>query len=308
MALSDLTPEQRKLVEETLLSPPPESFQPQEALIDPMTRAQAASGMLGSAGRFIEQLAREQDKRAEENRIANLAREAASISPLDPEYSAKIQRLALKDPAAFATAPVQQALNVVENQQKLALQQQEQQALQSIPTMSSEERESFMRSGSQIARENLPYLQKMEQQDIEREAALSELPEFMRPEGPISSFQAKQRAKKFTESLPPALQKVKGFENRKYVLELAKNWKARKEQETKEGVKEGLPQSDSILAEITATLGMDPNRNYVSEDTVNSILKAADKFGKSAPSAPAIAPQLQEEIDAFSEFNPATAP
>lgn len=308
MALSDLTPEQRKLVEETLLSPPPESFQPTEAFIDPMTRAQAASGMLGSAGRFIEQLAREQDKRAEENRVANLAREAASISPLDPEYQSKIQRLALKDPAAFATAPVQQALNVIENQKKVAQQQAEQQILQGVPTMPPEERESFMRSGSLIARENLPYLQKMEQQDIEREAALSELPEFKRPKEPVSSFQAKQLAKKFTESLPPALQKVKGFENRKYVLELAKNWKARKEQEGKEGVKEGLPQSDSILAEITATLGMDPNRNYVSEDTVNSILKAADKFGMEAATPPAIAPQLQEEIDVFSEFNTATAP
>jgi hypothetical protein len=47
--------------------------------------------MLGSSGQFIEQIAREQDKRREEARVADVARAAAAINPLDPDYTKKVQ-------------------------------------------------------------------------------------------------------------------------------------------------------------------------------------------------------------------------
>lgn len=282
MALIDLTPEQLNLVENALVAPPPPTFQ--EQMISPELRARAASGMLGSAGRFIEQMAKEQEKKAEEGRVASLAQEAASISPLDPEYDIKVRQLSVRDPAAFATAAVQQALNLGDAARKQAIEQIQYQQAGQIFNLPSEERQQLLRSGNPIAFKNLPLLQKAEEMDVSTQEALSEIPEFARPTGDLSPARAKLEAKKFENTLPPALRKVKGLENRQYAAELANRWmkadmeKQKMQKEDSKNIPENGFEADAILAELTAALGMDPAKSVISAETAKMIAPAYSKL------------------------------
>lgn len=303
MALFDLNPQEMKLVEEALVAPPPETFQ--EQMISPELRARAASGMLGSAGRFIEQMAREQERKAEESRISKLAQEAASINPLDPDYDAKVKQIALRDPAAFASAPVQQALNLGDATRKQAMEQAQYRQAGQLFNLPPEERQGLLKSGSPVAFQNLPLLQKAEEMDVAVEDALSEIPEFLRPTENLSPARAKLEAKKFETSLPPVLRKVKGLENRMYAVELAKQWQDQKAKEKDmKDIPEGGYPSANILAQLTAALGEDPAKTLVSDATAEAILKATPKFYQEQPK-PKMDPRL---VDFASRYNPTLNP
>lgn len=128
MAYEDLTIEERQALQQSLLAPPPAMFaQAQPFEVDPLTRAQAAAGMLGTQGRFFEQMARQQDEAKLESAAADMARELMGVSPF--EMGKKAQELAARDPKAFATQTVQQALqlgSLARQEQKLAEQEAQQ--------------------------------------------------------------------------------------------------------------------------------------------------------------------------------------
>jgi hypothetical protein len=240
--------------------------------------------MLGSAGRFIEQMAREQERKADENRIASLAREASGINPLDPDRDAKIRQLSLRDPAAFATAPVQQALNLGDATRKQAMEQAQYKQAGQLFNLPPEERQGLLKSGNPVAFQNLPLLQKAEEMDVAVEDALSEIPEFLRPTENLSPARAKLEAKKFETSLPPVLRKVKGLENRMYAAELANRWvkadmeKQKMQKEDAKNIPENGFEADAILAELTAALGMDPAKSVISAETARMIAPAYSKL------------------------------
>lgn len=128
MAYEDLTIEERQALQQSLLAPPPAMFaQAQPFEVDPLTRAQAAAGMLGTQGRFFEQMARQQDEAKLESAAADMARELMSVTPL--EMGKKAQELASRNPKAFATSTVQQALqlgSLARQEQKVAEQEAQQ--------------------------------------------------------------------------------------------------------------------------------------------------------------------------------------
>lgn len=309
MALIDLTPEQLNLVENALVAPPPQTFQ--EQMISPELRARAASGMLGSAGRFIEQMAREQERKAEESRISRLAQEAASINPLDPDYDAKVKQIAMRDPAAFATAPVQQALNLGDATRKQAMEQAQYRQAGQLFNLPPEQRQEALRSGNPLAFKNLPLLQKAEEMDVATEEALSQLPEFARPTENLSPARAKLELKKFESTLPPVLRKVQGLENRQYAVQLAKQWEAaQKKDETLKKSRE-LPEngfeSDRLLNELTVALGGDPSKTTISEETARALVPHYSKFYQEEPK-PKMNPLVLDIADPRNRYNPATNP
>lgn len=286
MALSDLTPEQIRMVEESLLAPPPETFQTQQQLVDPLLRAQAASGMLGSAGRFIEQIAREQERKQQEERVNRLAQEAMRINPLDPDYLTKTQRLAMQDPEAFSSPIVQRALSVGEAQAQQAQQQMEQQLQTQLMQATPEQRENFLRSGSPFAIKQIPLLKTLEEKDVAIEESLAQLPEELRPQGPISAVKAKSLVRKFENELPPALRKVPTLQARAEVANLAAQHQATKDDKLK----------TDLAMQITEALGMDTSRTLVTDTTIKSIADASTKLGK--------APQLESfKQRFFAEMN-----
>jgi hypothetical protein len=128
MAYEDLTIEEQQALQQSLLAPPPAMFaQAQPFEVDPLTRAQAAAGMLGTQGRFFEQMARQQDEAKLESAAADMARELMSVTPL--EMGKKAQELASRNPKAFSTSTVQQALqlgSLARQEQKLAEQEAQQ--------------------------------------------------------------------------------------------------------------------------------------------------------------------------------------
>lgn len=113
MAYEDLTPQERQVLQQSLLAPPPATFAaPGQLNIDPQTRMEAQLGLLGPQGRFIEQLARQQDEAQREARSVQMAQTLQGISPLDPEYVSKVQTIAKSDPLAFNSGTVQQVLQL----------------------------------------------------------------------------------------------------------------------------------------------------------------------------------------------------
>lgn len=113
MAYEDLTPQERQVLQQSLLAPPPATFAaPGQINIDPQTRMEAQLGLLGPQGRFIEQLARQQDEAQREARSVQMAQTLQGISPLDPEYVSKVQTIAKSDPLAFNSGTVQQVLQL----------------------------------------------------------------------------------------------------------------------------------------------------------------------------------------------------
>lgn len=128
MAYEDLTLEERQALQQSLLAPPPAMFaQAQPFEVDPLTRAQAAAGMLGTQGRFFEQMARQQEEAKLDATAAEMARELMGANPF--EMGKKAQELAARDPRAFATSTVQQALqlgSLARQEQKIAEQEAQQ--------------------------------------------------------------------------------------------------------------------------------------------------------------------------------------
>lgn len=113
MAYEDLTPQERQTLQKSLLAPPPATFAaPGQFNIDPKMRMEAQLGLLGPQGRFIEQLARQQDEAQREARSVQMAQTLQGISPLDPEYVSKVQTIAKSDPLAFNSGTVQQVLQL----------------------------------------------------------------------------------------------------------------------------------------------------------------------------------------------------
>jgi hypothetical protein len=113
MAYEDLTPQERQALQQSLLAaPPPSLAAPSAFTVDPLTRAQASAGLLGSAGRFIEQLARQQDEAALQTQANRMAQEIQGIPPLDPDYLGKVQKIASANPTIFRSGAVQEALQL----------------------------------------------------------------------------------------------------------------------------------------------------------------------------------------------------
>lgn len=110
MAYEDLTIEERQALQRSLLAPPPAIFSSgqQGFQIDPQTRMEASLGLLGNEGRFFLQMAKEQDEAKKQAAAEAMAAELMQAPPL--AMSQKAQELAGRDPAAFASPIVQQAL------------------------------------------------------------------------------------------------------------------------------------------------------------------------------------------------------
>jgi hypothetical protein len=298
MAYTDLTPEEQQAVQRALYSPPPAIFQtaqPQPAGVDPRTRAMAASGMLGSSGRFIEQIAREQERQQELARIADISRAAAAINPLDADYTKKVQALAMRDPQAFATGQVQQSLAIGEQQRREQAAQQklmqdameEQQLAQAnaaLQTATPEQLAAFQASGSPLAYKLRDTAQAAQRSQSEAADFAMQLPEHLRTGLEAApSYKVKAEVNKFRSSLPPALAKIGSLDAQREIVDLAKQWEEASKQDAEaiKGVSKrelaDIPQrAPAIAADINALLGKTDGKE-ASEATIRA-LRSADKF------------------------------
>lgn len=298
MAYNELTPEEQQAVQQALYAPAPAIFQnaqPQPEGIDPKTRAMAAAGMLGSSGQFIEQIAREQDKRREEARVADVARAAASISPLDPDYTKKVQALAMRDPQAFSTGQVQQTLAIGEQQRREQVAQQklmqtameEQQLAQAnaaLQTATPEQLAAFQASGSPLAYKLRETAQSAQRNMTEASDYALQLPEYLRKDLETApAYKVKSEVGKFRGKLPASLAKLSSLEAQQEVVSKAKEWEAARQRD--EAAQQGksakevseLPSEAMALAEdINALLGGREGKE-ASEATIRA-LTAADKY------------------------------
>lgn len=305
MAYTDLTPEEQQAVQQALYSPPPAMFQtaqPQPAGVDPRTRAMAASGMLGSSGRFIEQIAREQERQQELARIADISRAAAAINPLDADYTKKVQALAMRDPQAFATGQVQQSLAIGEQQRREQAAQQkllqdameEQQLAQAnaaLQTATPEQLAAFQASGSPLAYKLRDTAQAAQRSQSEAADFAMQLPEHLRTGLEAApSYKVKAEVNKFRSSLPPALAKIGSLDAQREIVDLAKQWEeaSKQDAEAVKGVSKrelaDIPlRAPAIAADIHALLGKTDGKE-ASEATIRA-LRAADKFFTPPPKA-----------------------
>jgi len=298
MAYNELTPEEQQAVQQALYAPAPAIFQnaqPQPEGIDPKTRAMAAAGMLGSSGQFIEQIAREQDKRREEARVADVARAAAAISPLDPDYTKKVQALAMRDPQAFSTGQVQQTLAIGEQQRREQVAQQklmqtameEQQLAQAnaaLQTATPEQLAAFQASGSPLAYKLRETAQSAQRNMTEASDYALQLPEYLRKDLETApAYKVKSEVGKFRGKLPASLAKLSSLEAQQEVVNKAKEWEAARQRDTAaqqgKSAKEvsELPSEAMALAEdINALLGGREGKE-ASEATIRA-LSSADKY------------------------------
>lgn len=303
MAYNELTPEEQQAVQQALYAPPPAIFQtaqPQPEGIDPKTRALAAAGMLGSSGRFIEQISREQDRQREEARVADIARAAAAINPLDSNYTQKVQALALRDPQAFATGQVQQTLAIGEQQRREQVAQQklmqdameEQQLAQAnaaLQTATPEQLAAFQASGSPLAYKLRETAQSAQKNLTEASDYALQLPEYLRKDLETApAYKVKSEVGKFRGKLPASLAKLSSLEAQQEVVSKAKEWEAARQRDT--AAQEGksarevseLPSEAMALAEdINALLGGREGKE-ASEATIRA-LSAADKYFQGPP-------------------------
>lgn len=85
-------------------------FQPQpQSMPQSMTMA-GAPPLLGRTGNFMDQFARIQNQRAQEQASMQAAQMIGSLAPLDPQYDEKVQAIQTQFPMVFGTQPVQSAL------------------------------------------------------------------------------------------------------------------------------------------------------------------------------------------------------
>jgi hypothetical protein len=356
MAYEDLTPQERQALQQSLLAPPPAMFaQAQPFEVDPLTRAQAAAGLLGPQGRFFEQMARQQDEAKLESQAASMAQELMSVSPL--EMGKKAQELASRDPRAFASPTVQQALRlgqIVGQEQKSAEQEGKQaretqlaqsvlnlpkkgftQSLQELSKIAPEiltspEVQSAVRlrreeigeragkkkaklSAEQTAQENvakakiasatpeeldqweadapslLPSIEKRRNDLSEIETLSAQLPPQLRtPENLSRPHKAKAALNKFNMGLPARLRKVEDYSLKQAVVEdavrylevtgaIEKQGKSIAKEDPKFGDQESLRQS------ITLSLGLDPDKVFLTEKEIETYAKLKPVFDYTAP-------------------------
>lgn len=123
MAYEDLTPQERQVLQQSLLAPPPATFAaPGQFNIDPKTRMEAQLGLLGPQGRFIEQLARQQDEERRKEQENAMAQRIVSVLGT-PEAMNVMRKEAEQNPNLFNSGTVQQAIQfgrMAEQEQKLA--------------------------------------------------------------------------------------------------------------------------------------------------------------------------------------------
>ena len=123
MAYEDLTPQERQTLQKSLLAPPPATFAaPGQFNIDPKTRMEAQLGLLGPQGRFIEQLARQQDEERRKEQENAMAQRIVSVLGT-PEAMNVMRKEAEQNPNLFNSGTVQQAIQfgrMAEQEQKLA--------------------------------------------------------------------------------------------------------------------------------------------------------------------------------------------
>ena len=123
MAYEDLTPQERQTLQKSLLAPPPATFAaPGQFNIDPKMRMEAQLGLLGPQGRFIEQLARQQDEERRKEQENAMAQRIVSVLGT-PEAMNVMRKEAEQNPNLFNSGTVQQAIQfgrMAEQEQKLA--------------------------------------------------------------------------------------------------------------------------------------------------------------------------------------------
>lgn len=277
MALSDLSPEELQIVQSTLLAPPPAQFTQAQKEISPELRALGESGFLGAGGRFVQSLAKMQDQR----KMMDLANRAASLTGLEPDFNEQVQRLAQANPEMFATAPVQQALNVAQSRYETARKKAEE-AVQSqmfgrLMSSPQAQIEEFQRSGSPLAYKFRNESEQALKAVAEKDTLLSQIPEHMRTGLETKNLpQIRSTLTKYQNTLPPALRK-KPLEDQQAMVELAKKWKAIKQtEEGKEVPEEGFA-SEQIKEELTGYFFTNPEGKTVSDVSIEAILQAAPK-------------------------------
>lgn len=290
MALSDLSPEELQIVQNTLLAPPPTAFSQgattggigQGMEISPALRAAGESGFLGAGGRFIESLARIQDKK----RAMSLAQDIDSLTGLEPDFLDRARKIYLKDPEAASSPIVQRAFQLADAKREEAVKKMEEaagaQLFSTLYGASEEDIQKFQASGS-------PYAYKYRQQAKEAlenramtDELLSKFPDQMRQKLAGKSLPGlKAEYNKFSGTLPQTLRN-RSLDEQKTMAQLAKRFQAlRKIEKDADYVAppEGL-QSDSIRNEMAGYLFKDPNKAgvYVTDESLNFIAKAADKL------------------------------
>jgi hypothetical protein len=110
MAYEDLTPQERQVLQQSLLAPPPATFAaPGQFNIDPKLRMEAQLGLLGPEGRFIEQLARQQDEERRKEQENAMAQRILSVLGT-PDAMNVMRKEAEQNPNIFNSGTVQQAM------------------------------------------------------------------------------------------------------------------------------------------------------------------------------------------------------
>lgn len=350
MAYEDLTPQERQILQQSLLAPPPATFAA-PGQIDPDLRLQAQMGLLGSEGRFIEQMARQQEEAAIRSREDAIAKDLASAWG-QPDFLQRAQTYAQRDPAAFNSGTVQQVIQsgrLAEQEQKQAQQAAVEQRgaglaqaiLESKPNQFSRflteaaktDLEAFstplvqeaiqtkrMEVGekreiraarrevkqerakaevrSAIANASPEQLDQFAAQypeflpDIEKrssdlstiEEAAAQLPPSLRtPENLSKGHKAKAALTKFNRSLPPQLQKLTSYEQRKSAVDAADAYIRARDAAVKAAEREGAAFEESTdLANLrdlaTVELGLDPTDVTLPDPVLAKLAKSRSMF------------------------------
>jgi hypothetical protein len=116
--------------------------------------------MLGSSGRFFEQLARQQEESEVEQQALQMAQQVQQINPLDPGYTAKVQALASRNPMAFNSPMVRQAMTLGElarkEQEDLAAMDTMQRGQQMAESLLQAPLKGFSQTLAQAAKTDIP--------------------------------------------------------------------------------------------------------------------------------------------------------
>jgi hypothetical protein len=286
MALSDLSPEELQLVQNTLLAPPPSQFAPQpqqQMLVDDQLRAMAESGFLGEEGRFFSAMAQQQDRQ----KRLQMAKEASRLTGLEPDFYERVQGFAQVDPEAFASSPVQQALSVAqsinERARKKAEEAQAAQVFGQVRKMTPQQIEELQTRGDPTLFKFRDVAEQVSKAKTEASDLLSQIPQKLQTNLQGASLpQVKTAYEKYNRSIPPVLRK-KPFEDQQTVADLAKRWKAAfkaEEKAIKAGTMptpkpgESLP-SETLKRQIVGILSpLNPDKEF-SDEIIDSIAKSS---------------------------------
>jgi hypothetical protein len=351
MAYEDLTPQERQVLQQSLLAPPPATFAaPGQLTIDPQTRMEAQLGLLGPQGRFIEQLARQQDeerRKEQENAMAqrilsvlgtpdamNVMRKEAEQNPnifnsgtvqqamqfgqmakqeqerADEEaarargkemasmflnapnkgLSSLLAKAAEQDFQAYATPEAQSAVRLKQQQaqeqfakrgQKKERKQERAEAKvkSAIANATPDQLDQFAERFPQF----LPEIEKKSSDLATIEETAAQLPPSLRtPENLSRGYKAKAALNKFNKSLPPQLQKLTSYEQRKAAAEAAdayiqqaKAFEAAAKQDEGAEPPEAL---ENLRRLATVELGLDPDSVTLPDELLGKIAKTRVLF------------------------------